>query len=552
MKTEEKILDYMDGTLSENESGELLHSLSVSPEKRVVLEQHIKLRELTGLAQKPFAIPQALEANMAERFPAIAEYNREVAGGAIVALQSARPSYIGRVAAAITGFIAQYPVRTGFAVAAASVIGYFALSGNNSSSDKQILSADRNSSINQAPTIVDPASSVVGERGTISNQNSGTLNATTHAENTSPIATIPGESKPAHLSSELQHSHFNATPIPAPKANIPSHRDRIASQMNHASQSTNKIKQPVLHSNVANNDPVIPEKSLNTPPAKTPAAKDNQVADAPSAVAVAKSNEVKNDKVADVPVSNNATPTKDIASSNSSKENAVPNVSLAENNVNGSSKEQNPFKNKHETSAGALAFRVYGSLGGSLVNVHDNDATLANRFEGGALLGVDYVIDQNIAFGLEGGNAAISQLITQSAVQTGTSGLPSISKVVVNNAVTSGSQFYLRAVGHYTFNPEDAFHLEATGGVGAAFSGKASPLVSGALYLIHDFTDNLAISGGLAFAGAWNSTSASSAVTQAVTTGSDPIGYVTTNHAGGTLFTPSYAVRIGVKFRPSW
>ena len=38
MNNEEKILDYMDGTLSESESGELLHSLSVSPEKRVVLE----------------------------------------------------------------------------------------------------------------------------------------------------------------------------------------------------------------------------------------------------------------------------------------------------------------------------------------------------------------------------------------------------------------------------------------------------------------------------------------------------------------------------------
>jgi len=35
-----------------------------------VLEQHIKLRELTSLAQKPVAVPQNLEASMAERFAA--------------------------------------------------------------------------------------------------------------------------------------------------------------------------------------------------------------------------------------------------------------------------------------------------------------------------------------------------------------------------------------------------------------------------------------------------------------------------------------------------
>src|SRR6476659_8717239 len=108
MNTEEKILDYMDGTLSENESGELLHSLSVSPEKRVVLEQHIKLRELTGLAQKPLAVPQALESSMAERFPAIASFNRELAGGAMIVEEAARTSFIGRMAASLAGFMAQY------------------------------------------------------------------------------------------------------------------------------------------------------------------------------------------------------------------------------------------------------------------------------------------------------------------------------------------------------------------------------------------------------------------------------------------------------------
>src|SRR5437660_1285826 len=155
MKTEEKILDYMDGTLSESESGELLHSLSVSPEKRVVLEQHIRLRELTSLAQKPFAVPQALESEMAERFPAIAAYNREMSGGAMLVKEAARPGFLSGIAASIAGFIAQYPLRTGFAVAAASVIAYFAIAG---SPEKKVVSSLQNSA---TPEQVQPAQKVI-------------------------------------------------------------------------------------------------------------------------------------------------------------------------------------------------------------------------------------------------------------------------------------------------------------------------------------------------------------------------------------------------------
>ena len=248
---------------------------------------------------------------------------------------------------------------------------------------------------------------------------------------------------------------------------------------------------------------------------------------------------------------NNANPAKDIAVATNVKDVHSPNVSLADNNVHGTSSEQNPFKDKHEMSSGfPLALRLYGSVGGSLVNVHNNDAILANRFEGAALIGVDYIVDGYWSFGVEGGNAAISRLITQSAVQTGVTGLPSISRVVVNNVVTSGSQFYARAVAHYTFNPYDAIHIEATAGAGIAFASRNAPLISGALFAGHDFSEHFGISAGLAFAGAWTSANSQNASAVTVASGADPIGYVTTNHATGTLFTPSYALRVGLKFKP--
>lgn len=81
MKYEENILRYLDGTLTDSESAELLHALSVSPEKRVILEQHLQLKDMVTSAQKPFTVPAELEQAMGRRFPAVALYNSEIALG---------------------------------------------------------------------------------------------------------------------------------------------------------------------------------------------------------------------------------------------------------------------------------------------------------------------------------------------------------------------------------------------------------------------------------------------------------------------------------------
>lgn len=72
MTLEEKILAYLDGSLDEDSSADLLHSLSTSPEKRAMLEEHLRLRNMLALGQKPFAIPAAAERSLATRIPALA------------------------------------------------------------------------------------------------------------------------------------------------------------------------------------------------------------------------------------------------------------------------------------------------------------------------------------------------------------------------------------------------------------------------------------------------------------------------------------------------
>src|SRR5438876_8187977 len=71
MRLEESIIQYLDGALTHEESAELLHLLSVSPEKRALLDEHLKLRELIAHGQKPLAVPAEVEYALAERLPAL-------------------------------------------------------------------------------------------------------------------------------------------------------------------------------------------------------------------------------------------------------------------------------------------------------------------------------------------------------------------------------------------------------------------------------------------------------------------------------------------------
>jgi hypothetical protein len=78
MTLEENVLAYLDGSLGEAESAELLHTLSVSPDKRAVLEEHLRLSGVLKLGRKPFAVPAAAERELAARLPFLADASRIV------------------------------------------------------------------------------------------------------------------------------------------------------------------------------------------------------------------------------------------------------------------------------------------------------------------------------------------------------------------------------------------------------------------------------------------------------------------------------------------
>lgn len=124
MKYEENILKYLDGSLTDSESAELLHALSVSPEKRVILEQHLQLKDMVTSAQKPFTVPAELEQAMSRKYPVIPMYSNELMVGANLAERSI-----------ITSFFARRSVRVGAAaLLLLAFSSYLAISTNDEGS----------------------------------------------------------------------------------------------------------------------------------------------------------------------------------------------------------------------------------------------------------------------------------------------------------------------------------------------------------------------------------------------------------------------------------
>lgn len=123
MKYEENILKYLDGSLTDSESAELLHALSVSPEKRVILEQHLQLKDMVTSAQKPFTVPAELDQAMSRKYPVIPMYSNELMVGADLAERSI-----------ITSFFARRSVRVGAAALLLLAFStYFAVSSRDGS-----------------------------------------------------------------------------------------------------------------------------------------------------------------------------------------------------------------------------------------------------------------------------------------------------------------------------------------------------------------------------------------------------------------------------------
>jgi len=196
MKYEENILKYLDGSLTDSESAELLHGLSVSPEKRVILEQHLQLKDMVTSAQKPFTVPAELEQAMSRKYPVIPMYTNELMVGANLAERSIITSFfarrsvrIGAAALLLLAFSSYFAVssRNGGVVTAGSEISGANVISTSTTSQSSIksVSADAISNSLSKVNVVEPSKTTVNNLQNISTTVRANNVGTTSQVNTS-------------------------------------------------------------------------------------------------------------------------------------------------------------------------------------------------------------------------------------------------------------------------------------------------------------------------------------------------------------------------------
>jgi hypothetical protein len=127
MILEDKILAYLDGSLSEAESSELLEQLSTSPEKRAVLEDHLRMRDVLALGRKPFEVPHATEQMLMAQLPAVGEYAGSYVGA----------GFLSSAWTAVTSWVTAHVVATAGAAVGIAMVGGILLNANVQSQDAE-------------------------------------------------------------------------------------------------------------------------------------------------------------------------------------------------------------------------------------------------------------------------------------------------------------------------------------------------------------------------------------------------------------------------------
>ncbi|GEM_PF-2301005 len=74
---EDTIIAYMDGRLTDSESAELLHRVSVSPEIRDIFEKHVTLRNISYRAARNVSVPPELEEDLFAHIESLQEAERD-------------------------------------------------------------------------------------------------------------------------------------------------------------------------------------------------------------------------------------------------------------------------------------------------------------------------------------------------------------------------------------------------------------------------------------------------------------------------------------------
>ncbi|HYM20143.1 MAG TPA: hypothetical protein VEW28_03960 [Candidatus Kapabacteria bacterium] len=496
MTTEERILAYLDGSLSESESAELMHQLSVSPENRIILEQHIKLSEMTRVAQRPYEVPAMLESSLAERLPAILATSERM-----VPVAASRWSV-----SSLMLLLREYPIRFALGgiitLLAGGALYWYGLGG----------------SVPQANT----ASKI----STAFESSVAAPNNSDQAANNPMPATIDRQH-----SSQIVH-------------NSPLYTSKVYSDRDNSSASTSQVSTSARsHSAIAN------RSATNTNKYHKANGAGLHIPNPASIFAENQSNSVSENR-SESSSENISTPVSAIEASSMS----VPIAEVHSPNtadaiiVSPTGGSRHPFsllEMTQDNSHSRFVLRGSFGIGETFLYVPTGNNSYTSRTESSPMLGLDYLLSPSWSIGIESGSTMMLSLSPQSSAEASTDGT---THIVTHTTTMNSTEWFTLAAVRYCFNPLDKIRYEVSLGGGTVVTHLASPMATLQAGVGYSLSDNLDIQFLAHYSGVWSKTSASSTTNAALVT-SGPVAYKTSDVAAATVFTPALTGRVGLKWR---
>lgn len=529
---EDKIISYLDGTLDETSRAELLHTLSVSPEKRKLLEEHIKLREIISLGHKPASVPLLTERKLADRIPMLMQelpYLAERSNRVAAPIIGTSTSYFALLGRQVTSF---FTSRVGQVVS----VGTLALLGGLSwymaqSNGNEQVSASK-PDIAQSQSVNSSGAATADQRG----------NGLSSTGSTSTDLTSTG------LSGKAETNSGGALPEPGiNRSDASSAASQVSTRFNRVSKATKST---------ADHTDASPNASAKHAPLDAPSAASKSNASNASNSA----NSANADRDAQASAAKNG----DVAKQNASQfrgDNSVKDMKPEPQNAEQSKSIKEPrdlpplpLPSRERNVTGHFTFQAqYSTSANFRPNVEQQQYEYGSGI-GSPVFGLGYELDPHFAISIEGGKSSLSQQQQTVDKPRGTQG-PVNSPISVNERVTyttgvnDVNAVWTQAMLRYTFNPNDALRFELSGGAGAAFIDGLSPMVSLGIATTYDLGEVFALTGGITGRGAWLSGLNAEDPSVATTGGGHATAVVSHRPSTSDLFSSSIAGRIGFRVR---
>ncbi len=517
MLLEDKILAYLDGTLDDESRAELLHSLSVSPEKRALLEEHLRLREMMSLGQKPLTVPLDVEQTLAGKLPMLIEH--------LPYLRQPANSKVAEIAAigawvAMRHFVVNHAVALSMAVIALiGTAGYYAVGASSGNSANDIAAIGK-----RGPSVSSYSQPVSSTGHDAASTDSG-INArvvdgahdriepmpTSHTTANHPAGGM-NTSNPTDLGAEVQNikrselAGRRSTHVrQAPQNVIEDLAPQRASNTNIVAQSTAKAVEP----SVAQNPP--PEVRPLIIEAK--AAAKEEIPSAPIASIAGRQVEL------------------------------IQHVVTAEHQASSIRDLLAP----EQSSLSKFFFIAYGQLDETVLTSSNGQPGTTTPTMILPSLGAYYSLSPNLSIGLEAGRIRMSELAT-TASTTDSSGVGyrSIS-------YSTGSQtenFYFGSLmGRFNFDPFESVHLTTSVGFGLGAVASLPIVISARFGLENVLTAHFSLLGEFGYEGSFLN-SKPVLIDNTDRSSNSVIGIIRNDQPAARLFTSSGGIRIGLLFRP--